>query len=247
MDKQTYEVELKTFEDDLPLQTIEAPVDTTCDVVAPENVAFQYRLAGPFARAWAYALDLVVIAIYLTVSLFAVGYFVNNILVDKTLISDSFGETLFFIFAFFNLMFAFWFWNAFFEAFWGGRTIGKAIMGLRALTVAGRPIGRSQALLRNILRYADLALGPFCVLIMGMNDRMARLGDLAAGTIVTIERKKKKKTSSFLDQPLVRNVESRIPKDCEISSSLHKTLALYVSRREEISYARRIDIIKPLA
>lgn len=248
LDDREIEAELTAVESALLLQTtgVETPVDTVYDVVAPENVVFQYHIAGPFARAWAYALDLIVIVLYLVASFFAVFY-ILDFLADRTLVFASLGETLFYIFIFFNLMFAFWFWNAFFEAFWGGRTIGKAIMGLRTLTVAGRPIGRSQALLRNVLRYADLALGPFCVLIMGMNDRMARLGDLAAGTIVAIERKKRRKTSSFLDQPLVRNVESRISRDYEISSSLHKTLALYVSRREEISEARRIEIVKSLA
>ncbi len=249
MDDQVLEIDLRLVEGETFLSTLGTgtPIDTVYDVIAPENIVFQHHVAGPFVRVWAFALDLIVIVLYLVVSLVAVGFFIEEILISRMSVYANLGETIFYVFAFFNLMFTFWFWNAFFEAFWGGRTIGKAIVGLRALTIAGRPIGLSQALLRNVLRYADLSLGPLCVLIMGMNDRMARVGDLAAGAMVTIERKKKKKVSTFLEQQLIRNVESRIPKDYVVSSSLHKTLALYVSRREEISEARRIEIIKPLA
>lgn len=222
------------------------PVDTVYDVVAPENVVFQYRIAGPFARIWAYTLDLAAMNLYLFVSSIGANYFFCSLLPDMSLVSSDLGSNLFYAFFWLNLMFIFWFWNAFFEAFFNGRTIGKAAMGLRTLTVAGRPIGRSQALLRNILRYADLMLGPICVLIMGMNDRMARIGDLAAGTMVVIDRKKKETLSSFIEQPLICNIESQISTDFEISSSLHKTLALYVSRRDEISDARSDEIIKPL-
>ena len=33
------------------------PLDATIDVVTPENIAFEYRLAGPFRRLPAFLLD----------------------------------------------------------------------------------------------------------------------------------------------------------------------------------------------
>lgn len=193
-------------------------------------------------------LDLIFIAIYLTISLLGVGFFLFELLVGKFDFSEKWAEALFATFFFFNLVFVCWFWNALFEAYWNGRTLGKAIMGLRTLTVDGGPIGLGSALLRNVLRYADLFLGPFGVLVMGTNDRMARLGDLAAGTMVVVDRKKfRDKTTLAFKEPIVLNIEAKIPEDFEISPALHKTLALYVSRRLEISPFRRYEIAAPLA
>ena len=217
-----------------------APLDATCDVVAPENVAFQYRLAGPFIRVWAYSLDLLFITIYIVVTMVVFAFATEKI--GEYLgyrAAEAIGMTVLFA----NLLFTFWFWNALFETFWNGRTLGKAITGLRTLTTSGLPISFGQAFLRNVLRYVDLFLGPFSALLMGSNDRMSRLGDLAAGTMVVIETRdyKRKSTTSFVE-PIVHNIESKIPDDFEISSSLHRALALYVSRRDEISPARRYEI-----
>jgi hypothetical protein len=33
------------------------PLDTTIEIVTPENIAFQYRLAGPFRRLNAFLID----------------------------------------------------------------------------------------------------------------------------------------------------------------------------------------------
>ncbi|MCF0233433.1 MAG: RDD family protein [Thermoguttaceae bacterium] len=146
-----------------------------------------------------------------------------------------------------NWLFAFWFWNAAFEAFWNGRTLGKALFHLRVLTVEGRPIGRGQALLRNIIRSADLALGPFVAFILMTNDRMARLGDLAAGTLVVAEDSQVEKRDALVFRdPDILAVASKIPQDFEVSDSLRKALALYVARRARLSPARRLEIAAPL-
>ena len=148
-----------------------------------------------------------------------------------------------------NFCAVFWFWNAAFEAFWRGRTIGKAAFGLRVLTTEGRPIGRGQALLRNVLRAADLALGPFLAIPLCANDRMARFGDLAAGTVVVVEKRSSKKTAALLteNRAALEQIAAEIPSDFDVSDSLRKALALYVERRTEISPGRRAAIAAPLA
>ena len=220
-------------------------LDTTYEVVAPENVAFQYRAAGPFIRAFAYALD--VFVIFLTFVLFSM--LLGEILRFFGARSNrELASSLFAFFFILGALFAFWFWNAFFEAFWGGRTPGKAIMGLRTTTTAGRPISFPQALLRNVLRSADLALGPFCVVVMGANDRMARLGDLAAGTIVVNERLQRRHTQrAIFHEQLIVNIASNIPDEFSASETTMKALALYVSRRLALSPPRRYEIAAPLA
>jgi len=77
-----------------------------------------------------------------------------------------------------------------FEALWSGQTPGKRVVGLRVLSVTGRPVSVSEAILRNVVRVADqlpgiYAVGILFVLVTGRNQR---LGDLAAGTVVVHER-----------------------------------------------------------
>lgn len=220
-------------------------LDATVEIVAPENVAFEYRLAGPFVRALAFAIDAAIIGAEIFAFLFALTTLAEIL----GLSGDKWADEL--VFALFSLNFiaVFWFWNAAFEAFWRGRTLGKALLGLRVLTTEGRPIGRGQALLRNVLRAADLALGPFLAILFCSNDRMARFGDLAAGTIVVVEERSPKKGASLLteNRSALERIAAEFPSDFEVSDSLGKALALYVERRTEISPSRRAAIAAPLA
>lgn len=230
-------------------ETTKKPLDSTIEIVAPENVAFGYRLAGPFVRAFAFSVDALIVGAEIVI--FGIGSSVlfgnlKNAGFDEELL----GQLLTAAFLL-NLLVVFWFWNAAFEAFWRGRTLGKAAFRLRVLTTEGRPIGRGQALLRNVLRTADLALGPFVAPILAGNDRMARLGDLAAGTLVVVEerdrrRGRKQKEKIAFQDPEILKIAAAIPADFEISDSLRKALALYASRRTQISPSRRLEIAAPL-
>ena len=219
-------------------------LDTSYDVVAPENVAFQYRLAGPFLRAAAYAWDLASLGVYFIASFLAVLWINVKLfsLVDFGL--DWAIET----FILLNAIFVFWFALPLEETFFRGKTLGKKFMGLRAITTTGRPITFSQAFIRNLLRTADLTLGVFSVLLMAINNRMARVGDLATGTIVVNERLQRKgMTKTTFTEPVIATVASNIPDDYVANETTLKALALYASRRLEISSARRYEIAAPLA
>lgn len=223
-------------------------IDATVEIVAPENVAFEYRLAGPFLRAAAFAVDAAVIGFEIG----AVGFLAawGSATLGNALNAQEFFNGLATAAFLLNFIAVFWFWNAAFEAFWRGRTLGKAALGLRVLTTEGRPIGRGQALLRNVLRAADLALGPFLAVVFCANDRMARFGDLAAGTLVVVEKRSSAKKTSALwaqERRALERIVAQLPVDWEISDSLGKALALYVERRTEISPGRRAAIAAPLA
>ena len=224
------------------------PLDTIYDVVAPENVAFQYRLAGPFLRAFAWTIDMTIIFCWLLGStIFAAYLFFGPFRAFSDELEDVI-LTVFYVFAILNGLFCLWFWNATFEAFCRGRTPGKAICGLRSVSISGRPLTVGQALLRNILRYADLMLGPFLLLIMGSNNRMARLGDLAAGTLVVNERLQKKATPAIVfNEEKILTIQSRVPDEFTMTPRIHKALSLYVARRLEISPLRLYEIASPMA
>ena len=62
-----------------------------------------------------------------------------------------------------------WFYGGLFESLWNGQTPGKRLMGLRVLTTEGQPINGMQAVMRNLLRYADIF--PFLVRFCGQDKR----------------------------------------------------------------------------
>jgi len=76
------------------------------------------------------------------------------------------------------------------ETLWRGKSIGKAAMGLRVVTVEGAPIRFRHALVRGAVGLVDFWLsgGAVAVLTVLLTPRNQRLGDLAAGTLVLRER-----------------------------------------------------------
>jgi uncharacterized RDD family membrane protein YckC len=72
------------------------------------------------------------------------------------------------------------------EAFWGGRTLGKAIMKLRVVRADGAPIGLTQATARGALGLIDVwfTFGFVGLVSMLVSKRSQRLGDLVGDTLV---------------------------------------------------------------
>ena len=232
------------------------PIDSTIAVVTPENIAFEYQLAGPFRRLPAFVLDLVVqyaiMAVVGVVALIAAGF-----LSLASLGSFAIAGLMVFQFA------LFFFYGAFFEAYFNGRTPGKGLCGIRVIDVEGRPINGTRALLRNLIRVADgmplipiiladmpplyiVPTGVFGLLAMAMTRRMQRLGDLAAGTMVIVDERAANLPVAKVDDPRVPALASFIPGDYRVTRSMSKALASYVERRATLSPARRREIAKHL-
>lgn len=210
-------------------------LNTTIRVVTPENIAFEYRIAGPSRRFLAYLIDLMLRCFI---------FFACSILVGWAfgiLGLWGFGAALFVV-----LWFLFdWFYGGILETFWNGQTVGKKAMGLRVLTAEGQPINGMQAVMRNILRAVDgLPPATFLVgiLVSTMNSRFQRLGDLACGTMVVIEQSSWLRGLPRIDDPLVIRLAAELPAKFEPSKSLAQALAAYVERRKYFSPGRRADI-----
>ncbi|HSJ44759.1 MAG TPA: RDD family protein, partial [Euzebyales bacterium] len=91
------------------------------------------------------------------------------------------------------LTFVVWFgYPIAFETAWsgGGRTPGKAALGLRVVTVEGAPVRFRHAAIRAALGLVDFAatFGLAAVVSSLVSRRHQRLGDLVAGTVVLRER-----------------------------------------------------------
>jgi uncharacterized RDD family membrane protein YckC len=65
----------------------------------------------------------------------------------------------------------------------GGQTVGKRVMRLRVVREDGGPAGMREIAIRTVLRVVDTALIGL-IAMMATGERRARLGDLAAGTMI---------------------------------------------------------------
>jgi len=233
-------------------------VDTTIAVVTPENIAFDYQLAGPFRRLPAYLIDLVVrwgIVFGLVVIIWLIGG-----LIDLSGMSAYTRAVL--LISHFMLAH---FYGTFMECYFNGKTVGKWSCGIRVVNVDGSPVDLRGAFLRNLLRVADLApyvllstviqnappmffvpTGVLGVATMMCTRRMQRLGDLAAGTMVIVDEREWALPTTSVPDPRVPALASFIPADYLITRGMARTLAVYVERRQHLSPQRRREIAKKL-
>lgn len=222
-------------------------LDSRIEIVTPENIAFHYLLAGPFRRLPAYLIDCTACVLFLFVTLIAAGLWSS--LGGMTGLGIGLWLLLAFVVS--------WFYFGLFEAFWNGQTPGKRLMGLRVLSVDGRPINAMQAVVRNVLRSVDAMpiLGPaevgipfYMVALVAMtaSDRYQRLGDLACGTIVVVERRTKLRGVAPMQHPEVVRFAETVPPQFVAGRGLAHALSVYVARRELFPPARRFEIARTL-
>jgi uncharacterized RDD family membrane protein YckC len=211
------------------------PIDSIIQVVTPENIAFEYRIAGPFRRLPAFLIDNAIIAfvefaIFMIMGM-TIGWLSTGLAVSLALLCKFVLD---------------WFYGGFFETFMNGQTPGKMLCSLRVLTDQGQPINGLQAVLRNLLRTADIFLG-IGLVVMALNRKYQRLGDLVCGTIVVVEDRQWLTGLTKLDDPRAIQLAAYLPPNFVVNKSLAKALATYVERRRFFSIPRRREVAKHLA
>ena len=239
------------------------PLDLTAVIKTPENIQFEYRLAGPFRRFPALLIDWVV-----RMLMIAAGY-IAILVASSTFLSVT-GQSILQDFALLIAMVVdfllLWFYGTFFESYWNGQTPGKWACRIRVISVDGRPVNAFQATIRNLLRPADFApmvslevfssefppayiLPTFlCSLVcMVLTKRFQRLGDLAAGTMVVVNERSWVPTNIKLEDARIPSLAEYIPPGFRPSSTLAKALALYAERRARLPAGRRQELAAYLA
>lgn len=221
-------------------------LDTTIAVITPENIAFEYQLAGPFRRLPAYLIDIAVQAgliLLIALALLLLGILTAAVLPPSILLAAML--VIYFLIS--------WFYGTLMETYFNGRTVGKWACGLRVICIDGRPIDGTRAVIRNLLRIADLFLPLFWIptgmigaICMISTRRMQRLGDLAAGTMVVIDEKSWRLPVTKVDDPRAAALASFIPGDYRVSRSMARVLATYVERRAYLTPARRREVARGL-
>jgi uncharacterized RDD family membrane protein YckC len=250
------------------MASVAAQIDSAIDVVTPENIAFEYQIAGPLRRAPAYLID-VAIRVLIFVAASVALMFGGIIAMGE---AGAYTAQALLLLMWFVLE---WFYGGLLETFWNGQTLGKRALGLRVLTTSGNPINGGQAILRNFLRLADampmipfsafatvfgwdmfdpppeaiffLVINPLPTFAIGlitpaMNRRWQRLGDLAAGTMVVVEEPNWMYGLVRIQDQRVAELAVALPRRIDIGRSTAKALAMYVERRRFFTPARRQEI-----
>lgn len=177
-----------------------APVKRISEKVSvqtPEQIQFEFELAGVSARMMAYLLDLLIRAGVISV--------VSTILVLTTSwASEGLSTGLVLILAFAVE----WGYNTLLEWRFNGVTPGKKALGIRVVRTDGVSIDFVRSAMRNFLRAADIF--PFFYaagfLTMFFTGTQRRLGDFAADTMVIREKR-----SPLRDLPPLPSDPVKIP------------------------------------
>jgi uncharacterized RDD family membrane protein YckC len=213
------------------------PLDTKVRLVTPERIVFEHPLAGPFHRFGAYLIDFLLLAIFVIVA----------IIVSLVLTLGSASGLGLALVAYFALT---WGYGAGCEALFNGQTLGKRVMGIRVVSDRGVPITGAQAVLRNLVGVVDGAV-PFWFLLglssMVLTRKFQRLGDLAAGTMVVIEERRRPLRLEHVGGPEIAQVLSWLPLRVSAGAELSRALSDYVRSRGRVGRVRREEMAGKLA
>lgn len=255
------------------LKSESEPLDNIMRVTTPENISFQYEVVGPFRRLFAYLIDVAISAgayALLCFVVFLVFFFILAPLAAMLqfggLLDEIGGLGLGFLAVAYFLIY--WFYFAYFETYYNGATLGKSLMRMRVISIDGHAIDGSQAVLRNFFRLLDLMpiisfsslfeyssevdfnIAPtffFGLVVMMLNRRYQRLGDLVANTVVVNEERARLPDLEMFQDPRVPKLAELIPDSFFVAPSMARAVADYVDHRRTLNYQRASEIASYLA
>ncbi|MGH1346267.1 MAG: RDD family protein [Nannocystales bacterium] len=214
-------------------------LDTTVDVETPEHVTFRVHVAGPSRRAVAYGVDLMIRGV---------------VLIVLALVAEMAGETVDFenasVGVLLVVMFSLeWGYYILFESLWSGQTPGKRMLSLRTVKESGVPLTFLDAVLRNLLRGADWlpAFNVVGLVVMSVDGRFRRLGDMVAGTMVVQEAKGRLGSALVISPaPTPAEIEA-IPASVRLSAVEMDVLESFLRRVGTLSPARELELAQMVA
>jgi uncharacterized RDD family membrane protein YckC len=207
----------------------------------PENVTFDYDVAGIGSRFLAALIDT---ALILLSQLMLVGVVILIIMFifETNIFEGDFFSWSLAILGIMSFIFL-WGYYIFFEILWNGQTPGKRWVGLRVIRLDGTPITASEAVIRNLVRIIDLMPSAYGigVVTMFITSNSRRVGDLAAGTLVVHDREVGNPVNiSPISHALVNTWVSKndIPEGFPVEKLSQYELQIieeFLSRRRELS------------
>jgi uncharacterized RDD family membrane protein YckC len=212
-------------------------------VVTGEAVQVELPVARLGTRAVALAIDVAAQLFLLQLAVTVFGAFLLN--ADEALAATALIGVLVLLFLV---------WPITFETLSRGRSLGKLAMGLRVVRDDGGPIRFRQALVRNLVGFAFEWPGLFfapvtwiCGLVtMLFSPRGKRLGDMAAGTIVLLERVPDRGRYAPEMPPALMPWAQTLDLT-RVGDGLALAIRQFLSRSRELSPAAREDLGRRLA
>ena len=137
-----------------------------------------------------------------------------------------------------------------FETLNGGRTPGKAAIGIRVVQTGGRPVRFGASSVRNLVRIVDTlpfayAIGMIAILVSPKNQR---LGDMAAGTLVVRDRKPEPSGAQWVQT--MAPVATGVVDSWDVASIREEEVATvrsFLARRWDLTPSARIHLANELA
>lgn len=199
------------------------------NVHTPENVAFDYQVAGVGSRFIAALADSILLTVAILALFCALGALasvtyragLSNVVIAVGVLA-IFGLT--------------WGYYIFFELVWNGQTPGKRWVGLRVIRADGTPITVVDSLIRNLVRVIDFMPLYYAVglVTMFLDTQSRRLGDLAAGTLVIKEQRHVTLQSIQRQTQLKDMTLPSAPEISRLSDTDYQIAQDYWARRHEL-------------
>ncbi len=132
------------------------------------------------------------VALLIDLAFMLVWYFVSMIIAKsfgpRTLFDVLNSDSYLYMMMIFSFIFfpALFFYNLCFEIFAGGASLGKKIMGIKVVNLAGQNPNVSECFLRWVMRPVELALtlGSLAAIFVSSSEKSQRIGDMIARTVV---------------------------------------------------------------
>jgi uncharacterized RDD family membrane protein YckC len=219
-------------------------------VETPEQIELAYDVAGLGSRFLAALVD-TTIQVVLFGLIWFVGAFGAGVLIELFGDgSDAAVGSAVVAGAVLGTFATLWGYHVFFEMVWHGQTPGKRWLGLRVIKEGGYPLGFVDSVIRNVVRLVDFM--PFSYLIgavvMFVDRRSRRLGDLAAGTLVVKERRELRLegvTAGLFDP--AEGAAPAAPELARLTPAERSLLREYTRRRGTLADAARVALAARLA
>jgi len=216
------------------------PLDTVADIDTPERMCFSCRLAGPGPRALAYAIDGALrVCVLGALGMVALGGDVAGW--DLSGLGTGLALVALFVLD--------WGYYVACELWMNGQSLGKRALGLRVVSADGLPIGLRESALRNLLRAADFlpTLNVLGALVMSLDPRFRRLGDLVAGTIVIVESREPMLPAIQLSPAPTPEELNALPAHVAFTPDERDAVEHLMRRKSSLSEARAAELALLLA
>lgn len=217
----------------------------------PEHVSLSYEVADIGSRFLAALIDTLIMTLSFVLIALTVAAAFTALMVTETIgfgdyLDDSLVLWLLVLWQVFSFLLL-WGYYVFFEMILNGQSPGKRVLKLRVIRQDGYPIGLSNSVVRNIVRIVDFLPAYYLlgVIVMLLNSRARRLGDLAAGTIVVKERLDY--SASALQVDFALQDGDRVPNIERLDQADYRLVKEYFLRRDSLPMARSDALARRIA